>query len=1035
VGRFSTVLVFTMLVGAGVFLSCYFDPIYNSDTSGNGSREVVIEIENSDSIEVYRITLFGDDLDTISYYEIADGGSLTFILQSGKDRHIIIEGYMDGELRYKKEITADIGDTDTTFSVCLCIVEEQPPDPPEWVEASPLSPTDIKITFSEVNDAKEYSIYCSTSESGTYARITTVTAAACTHSNLTPNTTYYYKVTARNDAGESKYSSVASAKTKQGVIPDAPTNVQVSLLPGNVVRVSWNSADNSTGYYVYRSEDESEEGETIATVDNTLYLDSTVCAAHTYYYGIKAYSASGSSSLSDNPSVEIPEINELPDVPQNLTAGTITDTSITLTWDRVLAASSYKLYRIKGSGTPNECIATVSAMEYVDTGCSPQTMYSYVVSAKNSVGESAKSEKVTATTTAPIPDVPENVSAEALSDASIRISWNEVANAAEYEIFQSLRSGGPFEKVGTTSSSSYVSSGLQPETVYYFTVKAKNSAGSSDYSEEVSAKTFEEINENPDPPTGVAAEALSASEIRVSWKTVTGASSYNAYRSASASGTYTRVGTTADTVYADTGLSDNTTYYYKVTAENTNGESDKSGSVSAKTLIFIAVPTGLTAEAISSTSVFLDWDNVNGATGYKVFRSLSLSGTYTKIGSPSSSEYTDAGLSSNTTYYYKVSAVGASGESGQTGPESVTTPIPVPDTPTGLKATTQSATKITVAFNSVANAAGYKIYWCLSATGTYELLTATGSTTCDHTNLTPDTYYYYKVSAYNDAGESDLSSYVSAKTDQGAVPDAPTGVNAATKSSSEITVSFNDVAGADGYKIYFSLSSSGTYTLVTTTSNTSYDHTGLTPGTTYYYKVKAYNTNGESDYSSVASAKTDDEVTIVPPDGVTATALSSTEIEVSFNAVTGADGYKIYYSLSSSGAYTLVATTGTTSYKHSSLTADTRYYYKVKAYNAGSESDYSSVASAKTDPAQKVAFITTSCNGCQKCMTQFSCKQGAISYSGGKCVVDPNKCNGCGECTTLFSCPRGAIIMKDTFAERMIRRIKELLPGNKNDTK
>jgi hypothetical protein len=88
-------------------------------------------------------------------------------------------------------------------------------------------------------------------------------------------------------------------------------------------------------------------------------------------------------------------------------------------------------------------------------------------------------------------------------------------------------------------------------------------------------------------------------------------------------------------------------------------------------------------------------------------------------------------------------------------------------------------------------------------------------------------------------------------------PDTPTGVNAAANSAWSITVSWTAVSGAtNGYTIYRSTSESGEYTQVATPTTTSYVNTGLTPNTTYYYKVSAKNIYGESTHSAPVSATT-----------------------------------------------------------------------------------------------------------------------------------------------------------------------------------
>jgi len=89
--------------------------------------------------------------------------------------------------------------------------------------------------------------------------------------------------------------------------------------------------------------------------------------------------------------------------------------------------------------------------------------------------------------------------------------------------------------------------------------------------------------------------------------------------------------------------------------------------------------------------------------------------------------------------------------------------------------------------------------------------------------------------------------------------------------------------------------------------------------------------------------------TLSAPTGVTATALSSSEIKISWNTVNGAASYKVYFAESSSGQYELDGTSTTTSFTSVDWRAGRTGYFKVTAVNsAGVESDYSSIVSATT---------------------------------------------------------------------------------------
>jgi NAD-dependent dihydropyrimidine dehydrogenase PreA subunit len=230
-------------------------------------------------------------------------------------------------------------------------------------------------------------------------------------------------------------------------------------------------------------------------------------------------------------------------------------------------------------------------------------------------------------------------------------------------------------------------------------------------------------------------------------------------------------------------------------------------------------------------------------------------------------------------------------------------------------------------------------------------------------------------------------------------------VSVKSTTSSSITIGFNVVASADRYIIY-SGKSSPTLTAIDTTTVMTYTHASLTSSTTYYYAVAAMNSSSTSEKSPVVSATTSAAAPVTPA-GLTATTVSSTSISIKFNSVTGATGYKLYWSTNNS-SFTLLTSLTSTTYTHNSLTSSTTYYYKVTSVNGSVESTQSNSVSAKTSAATKVAVIGSRCSGCGRCPS--ACDQKAISRSGSKYVIDPTKCTGCGSCVNV--CPRDAITLK-----------------------
>ncbi|OAI45958.1 hypothetical protein AYO44_12210 [Planctomycetaceae bacterium SCGC AG-212-F19] len=226
--------------------------------------------------------------------------------------------------------------------------------------------------------------------------------------------------------------------------------------------------------------------------------------------------------------------------------------------------------------------------------------------------------------------------------------------------------------------------------------------------------------------------------------------------------------------------------------------------------------------------------------------------------------------------------LGVNGDYGYTNYSATDSLTTTPPAPTGLTATTASG-QVALSWNPSAGATSYNLYRS-TGTGTPSLYkTGLNSTSFTDTGLTNGTQYNYQVTAVNTAGESGKSNQVSA-TPTLSIPGIPTGLTAAP-GNNQIGLSWAASAGATSYNIYRS-TSSGTESLLTSgIATNSYTDAGLTNGTSYFYKVTAVNTAGESGKSSEASATPQAK----PPGHVQTNAadVSSASNSVAFTSATG----------------------------------------------------------------------------------------------------------------------------------------------------
>jgi len=284
----------------------------------------------------------------------------------------------------------------------------------------------------------------------------------------------------------------------------------------------------------------------------------------------------------------------------------------------------------------------------------------------------------------------------------------------------------------------------------------------------------------------------------------------------------------------------------------------------------------------------------------------------------------------------------------------LSTPTIPPTAPTNLRVTGIGAATINLAWTDKAtNESGFKIERRTGSTGTYSEITTVGANVATYSSdgLAAGTNYYYRVRAYNEAGNSAYSNSVYAKT---FAAQAPSNLTATAVSKSQINLTWTDNSNNESsFKIYRKKGLTGTWALVkTTTVNATYwSNTGLSYGSQYFYRVRAYNSKGYSAYSNEANATT--LYPVVAPANLTAVTVSSSQINLSWtDNSTNESSFKIYRKKGATGTWALVKTTAAnaTSWNNTGLSSNSTYYYRLRGYNSSGYSAYSNEVNATTLP-------------------------------------------------------------------------------------
>jgi len=251
--------------------------------------------------------------------------------------------------------------------------------------------------------------------------------------------------------------------------------------------------------------------------------------------------------------------------PINLRITNQTTNSISLAWDAALSSISVSDYEIFRDGVR---IAAVSpqTVTYVDTGLMPNTNYQYTVRATAVSEHSNQATGITLQEVATAPSVPTGLRSISVGTHSVSIAWDAATgNVSGYAIYRD----GVRVTTTSTTATSFTNIGLQPDTNYYFQVRALGTGDTaSALSDPLTIRTAVEVlepNEGLEPPTNLRITNETTNSISLAWNASLGSvapSGYEIFRNGAKIATVSPQTLT----YTDTGLMPNTAYEYTVRA-------------------------------------------------------------------------------------------------------------------------------------------------------------------------------------------------------------------------------------------------------------------------------------------------------------------------------------------------------------------------------------------------------------------------------------------------------------------------------------
>ncbi len=441
---------------------------------------------------------------------------------------------------------------------------------------------------------------------------------------------------------------------------------------------------------------------------------------------------------------------------------------------------------------------------------------------------------------------PSNLQVEVINDSQIHLTWEQ----EDYRIegFRILRKAGSSNYIqiaeNTSDSTHYTDTELIIETEYTYRVNAFTETNESAFASSVSTTTT-----SFPPPTNLTAAPVDDQSIHLTW-THTCDFEDGYWIERSEGGSFTQIVELGVDVnsYTDTGLSLGVTYTYRVKAFTETNESGYATSTPTSTSF--PPPTSLTATPIDDQTIHLTWThNCDFEEGYRIERK-SGSSSFEQIAEVIDNifELTDTGLNFGAEYTYRVKAFTETNESGFVTSTPTTTSFPVP---TNLTATPIDDQTIHLTWTHTCNfETGYQIE--RSEGGSFTQIAEVGVDVNNYTDtgLPLGVTYTYRVKAYTETNES---GYVTSAPISTSFP-APTNLTATPIDDQSIYLTWTHTCDFEaGYRIERKSGSSSFEQIAEVIENIfELTDTGLSLGVTYTYRVKAFTSINESDFTEVS---------------------------------------------------------------------------------------------------------------------------------------------------------------------------------------
>ena len=413
---------------------------------------------------------------------------------------------------------------------------------------------------------------------------------------------------------------------------------------------------------------------------------------------------------------------------------------VEIKWNKVESVKYYRLYR-KTNNSGWSYVANINGTSYVDKNVVSGKTYAYTVRCLDENLElisSYNNGKIITYVQAPEISKIEN------TQTGAKITWSKCAGASKYRVF--VFKNNEWNRIGTTSSTSFVHDGLKAGTTYRYTVRCLDSKGNyaSGFSGQGVTNTFYA------PPT-MASLAVKYEGVQVKWNKTDSVENYRLYRKVNNSG-WSYIGNFKGTSYVDKNVISGNTYAYTVRCLDKNNQLISSYN-NGKSITFVKAPE-ITKIENTATGAEIFWTKSAGATKYRVF--VYKNNEWSRIGTTSSTSFIHEGLKAGSSYKYTVRCVDNKDNyvSGYNNGGYTNTFYAPPQISSISKANNGTLIK----WNSASGVAGYRLYR-KTINSSWGILASVSGTSYIDTTAKKDTLYTYTL-RYLDKNQNVISYYI-----------------------------------------------------------------------------------------------------------------------------------------------------------------------------------------------------------------------------------------------------------------------------------